>query len=126
MNNSEVMKHHPLGLAVSKSNDYKEWSWADKQFMNFFICHHIQVLYKEEHEFDPTFYPIDYWDQIREVNFKCIPMTWTTKWLRVIFVAPSSKPKIANFESNSTVMDYCRKEFGSYLLTDKGYVMQQK
>jgi hypothetical protein len=45
----------------------------------------------EKHEFDPVFYPVDIWYEYRRVNFKCIPMNWHTKWLRVVFVLPKSE-----------------------------------
>lgn len=92
--------------------------------MNYFICKHNKVFYQEVHFFDPTFYPVDEWKSYRDIQFKCIPMTWTTKWLRVIFVAPSNNIEISNRETHQWVIDKVKHEYGSYLVTDKGYVLQ--
>lgn len=94
--------------------------------MNYFICNHIKVLYKELHKFDPTFYPEEFWETIRTVEYKCIPMSWTTKWLRVIYVLPANQTKITNRETHQWVIDQASKENGSYYVTDKGYMMQQE
>jgi hypothetical protein len=121
--NATIRAAHPLGTKIPRSNDLKEWSWADKQFLNFFICDNMRVKYEEMHLFDPTFYPVESWTEHRQVDFKCIPMSWRTKWLRVLFVIPKAGPEVKNWNTNQSMRDYCFNEEGSFLTTDKGYLM---
>lgn len=34
VNNTEVMGKHPMGGMLPETDNYKNWSWADKEFMN--------------------------------------------------------------------------------------------
>lgn len=116
---------HPLGELLPNHTNYANWSWADKQFLRHFLCSNINVTYLEQHIFDPTFYPVDVWYEIRKVKYKCQPMIWRTKNIRVIFVLPSANASIENTVTHPDVKDYCLQENGSYLKTDDGYVTQQ-
>jgi hypothetical protein len=86
----------------------------------------MRVKYEEKHLFDPTFYPVNSWTEHRQVDFKCIPMSWTTKWLRVIFVIPKAGPEVKNWNTDQTMREYCLKEEGSFLTSNSGYQMQYK
>lgn len=84
------------------------------------------ISYRELQYFDATFYPVDEWTVTRYFDHKCIPMQWTTTWIRTMFVLPTSGLKIKNNESHPEVMNLLRKEKGSFTTTNKGFLMQQK
>lgn len=47
VNSTEVMGKHPLGQMLPETNNITEWSWADKKFINSYICNHVKARYHE-------------------------------------------------------------------------------
>lgn len=116
---------HPLGTLIPNHTNLANWTWADKEFLNWYICEHLKVSYIENHIFDPTFYPVDEWWDYRRVDYKCLPMNWRTGWLRTMFVLPSKNATMFSWATDLKTKEFCKNESGSYLLTDPGYVTQQ-
>jgi hypothetical protein len=108
------MKHPEKRLVPAKFEDF---NWADHEFLRFYICDNIKMEYWERQLFDPTFYPAE-WDEYRELQFKCIPMSWSNSKIRVVFIVPGSGHKITNRNTNIEVHNWAAKEENSYLKSE--------
>jgi hypothetical protein len=62
-----VWSQHPQGRLVPNTTELKDWDWADKKFLNYYLCEHVKMFYYERHYFDPVFYPAEEWWSFRKI-----------------------------------------------------------
>lgn len=80
-NTSMTKEHHPTNKIVPVK--YSDFDWADKAFLNWWVCESIICYYGELQSFDPTYYA-DVWFEARRIKFKCMVHEWANDKIRVM------------------------------------------
>jgi hypothetical protein len=83
-------------------NSYKDFDWADKQFLEMYLCYNMRFFYREQNYWDPIGFAT--WAENVEFDFNCRLHNFENGKVRIMF-GIENKPGAAkgNFYNSNPV-----------------------
>ena len=95
-NNPDVKQHGESRLIRL---NYEEFNWFDHSMLEWFICNHTKVFYREKDYFSAIGYGV--WEEISDFNFKCQITYFANDKIRTMWFLPMGEDEAISSFTNT-------------------------